>query len=124
MDKEKLDYIVKGLSKLPFVQAVILFGSQVKGNSRKDSDIDIAVLTKEINSSIEAKILGFSSEEFDISIFYKLPLIIQFRVIKDGKIIFIRDKDYYHDIKYEVIRRYLDFSYFINNFYRRVIKNV
>ena len=124
MNNEKLDYVIKGLSKLTFVKAVILFGSQVTGNARPDSDTDIAVLTKEIDNDKETQILGFSSEKFDISIFNKLPLIIQFRVIRDGKLVFCNDKKYFHNISYEVIRKYLDFSVFINNFYKKIIKNV
>lgn len=122
--QNNLDKVVGGLSSLAFVKAVILFGSRVNGNAREDSDIDIAVLTEKISRDQEAKILGFSSENFDISIFDCLPLIIQFRIIKNGNMIFCRDEDYYHEVKFNVIRKYLDFSVFINNFYKKVIKNV
>ena len=124
INQDNLDKIIKNISKLKFVEGIILFGSQVNGKTREDSDVDIAVITKKLTKNQEIKILGFSSGKFDISIFNKLPLIIQFRVINDGKILFMRSEEYYHQIKYEVIRRYLDFSFFINNFYRRVIKNV
>jgi len=116
--------IVQNLSKLPYVYAIIMFGSQVNGNKRKDSDVDIAILTKKINKNQEIKIFGYSSEVIDISIFNKLPLIIQFRVLKDGKILYCKDKNYLHEVKYQVIRKYLDFSSFINQFYGRVIKKV
>jgi len=123
--EKQLNYIAEGLSKLAFVNSVILFGSQVNGKAREDSDVDIAVITNsKINSNKEAKILGFSNERFDISLFDRLPLIVQFRVFRDGKIIFCRDKKYLHEIRYEVFRRYLDFSEFINKFYKRVIQNV
>jgi predicted nucleotidyltransferase len=122
--QNKLSYIIKGLSKLSFVSAIILFGSQINGNATKISDIDIAVITKNINEKQESKILGFSNEKFDISIFNKLPLVIQFRIIKNGKILYCKDKKLLHEITYNTIRKYLDFSIFINNFYKRVIKNV
>ena len=124
-NREKLNHAIKDLSKLPFVYAIILFGSQIKGNAREDSDIDIAVLTKKVlNEKEETNIFGFSSEKFDISLFHKLPLIIQFRIIRDGKVAFCRDEKYFHEIKFNTIRQYLDFSGFINNFYRKVIENV
>lgn len=119
-----LDKVIRGLSNLSFVKAIILFGSQVNGNAKQDSDTDIAVITKDISKNQETKILGFSGEKFDISIFNRLPLIIQFRIIKDGKIIYLRDEKYFHELKFNIIRKYLDFSYFINNFYNRIIKNV
>ena len=40
-----------------------------------------------MNKNNEAKILVFSSDRADISIFQKLPLIIQFRVLRDGKML-------------------------------------
>ncbi len=122
--QNNLDKVIEGLSNLSFVEAIMLFGSKINGNARKDSDIDIAVITKDISKNQEIKILGFSSEKFDISIFNRLPLIIQFRIIRDGKVIFCRNEDYYHEVKFNVIRKYLDFAVFINNFYRRIIKNV
>ena len=123
-NKEQLNYVLSKLSSLSFVGGIILFGSQINGKSRKDSDIDIAILTRNIDKNQEAKIMGFSSERVDILIFDKLPLVIKFRVIKEGKILFLKDEKLYHEIKYETIRKYLDFAGFINNFYRRVIKNV
>lgn len=124
---DNLNNIIKEMSQLSFIEGIILFGSQLNGNSRQDSDIDIAVLTnpnKSLTSSQESKILGFSNKKIDISIFNNLPLIIQFRIIREGKILFLRNERLFHDIKYPLIRKYLDFSVFINHFYRRVIKNV
>lgn len=122
--QNQLNYITKGLKKLPFVSAIILFGSQINGNATKDSDIDIAIITKNLTEKQKSQILGFSNEKFDISIFNKLPILIQFRIIRDGKILYCKDKKLLHEITYNVIRKYLDFSVFINNFYKRVIKNV
>lgn len=126
MDKEnqkKLEYIIEKLSELPYISCIFLFGSQLK-KPRQDSDIDIAVLTKKITSEQESEIRGYSNNLLDISIFSKLPLIIQFRILKEGKIIFCRDKEELHKIKVKTFIHYLDYSGFINNFYKGVIKNV
>ena len=120
----ELDNLVKEIAKLKFVSAIFLFGSQVNGRARKDSDIDVCVLTKNASRKQELQAQGFSNDKIDISIFSRLPLVIQFRVLKEGKLIFCKDEMYLHDTKYETFRRYLDYSYFIKNFYRRVIKNV
>jgi|SRR3989344_587925 len=122
---EKMSYIVDKLSRLKSVDSIFLFGSSVNGNVREDSDIDIAVLVKKGTSRAdELRIIGYGSDIFDISIFHRLPLIIQFRVLKEGRVLFCRDKKTICDVKVDVFRRYLDFSYFINGFYRRVLKNV
>ena len=123
-DSEKLDFIIGRMAKIKSVQAIILFGSQTRGKPRKDSDIDLAVIMKGNTRENELAAISLGNEKFDISIFNKLPLVLQFRVLKEGKVLFLRDKKIIYDKKVETFRRYLDFSHFINNFYRRVIKNV
>ncbi|MEK6843873.1 MAG: nucleotidyltransferase domain-containing protein [Nanoarchaeota archaeon] len=116
--------IINKIKKLKYVSCIFLFGSQINGKARKDSDIDIAILIKDASEKQILDVIGYSSPKIDISIFSKLPLIIQFRILKEGKIMFCRDERYLYDIKVDVFRKYLDYSYFINRFYKRVIKNV
>ena len=123
-DKKNLDFIVKKISKLKGVSAIFLFGSQSNGKSRRDSDIDLAILTKDISRKKELEIVGYGNEKMDISIFSDLPLIIQFRVLSEGKLLFCKNSKEIHDIKIKVFRDYLDYSVFINSFYKRVIQNV
>ena len=124
MNLQGIDSIIKEMSKYKFVSAIFLFGSQTNGRARGDSDFDIAVLTKNSTPNEEIKLMGFASDKVDVSIFHRMPLIIQFRILRDGKLIFLRNEEKLHDVKYEVFRRYLDYSAFINNFYARKIKNV
>ena len=72
----------------------------------------------------ELDIIGLGNELFDISIFSRLPQIIQFRVIRDGKILICKDKNFLNRTKVEVFRKYLAYSVFINSFYKRIIQNV
>src|SRR3989344_5888571 len=105
MEKEdaiKLKIITNGLAKLPFVKAVVLFGSQVNGKAREDSAMDLAVITGTMSKEQRIEILGCSSEKFDISLFSDLPLIIQFRVIKEGKVLFCRDKAFLHEVRFNI----------------------
>ena len=46
IDRIDLNYIVERLRKNKNVVAVYLFGSQITGRAREDSDADIAVITK------------------------------------------------------------------------------
>ena len=122
--QKKLKLVLKELSKLSFVDAVFLFGSYVNGKSRGDSDIDLAVLTKKVSRGKEIIIHSYGGEEIDISIFNRLPLIIQFRVLKEGKIVFCKDKKAVHAAKVAVFKQYWDFADLNNRFYRTTIKNV
>ena len=53
--------------------------------------------------------------------FHRLPLYIQFEVLKDGKILFLRDRNYFNRIKRRVIRNYLEMSEMYRRFERRVM---
>lgn len=122
--RKDIAHIVDEISKLKCVSCIFLFGSYVHGRLRKDSDIDIAVLTKNAKKNDELKIVGYSSDVFDISVFSRLPLQIQFRILQEGKVVFCRDEKSLYDIKVEVFKRYLDFSHFLRSFYTQVIENV
>src|SRR3989338_4416576 len=115
--------IIKQISEINNVTAIYLFGSQINGNARKDSDTDIAVIAKP-SEETDADILGFSNNEIDISLFHRLPLIIQFRILSKWKLVYCKDEKELHKIKVSTIRKYLDFQLFIERFYKQVIKNV
>src|SRR3989338_1867020 len=117
-----LNAVVANLKKLPYVQAIILFGSQARGTARQDSDIDIAVITREATEEQEWDIVE-KTDELDINTFSRLPLIIQFRVIKEGKILFIRNREVLEEVQLKTIRNFLDFEPFIERMCRSVIAN-
>ena len=126
MDKEtekRLNDIIKKISKIRSVSAIYLFGSQVNGRARGDSDIDIAVLTKGSKNEDDWNITSIGDEKFEIHVFNKLPLLIQFRVLSEGNLLFVRNKKHLHETRFRVIKYYLDFSDFINKFYVRAIEN-
>ncbi|MEK6847475.1 MAG: nucleotidyltransferase domain-containing protein [Nanoarchaeota archaeon] len=103
---------------------IYLFGSQVTGRAREDSDVDIAVILKNPNDKDESFVARFWSDKLDVHCFHKLPLLIQFRIFKYGKVLFVRDKKFLHMLKVNVLGYYLDFADYINDFYRRALKNV
>jgi predicted nucleotidyltransferase len=85
------------------------------------SDIDIAVITKKPNKKIEAEISSFSSNILDVVNFHRLPLYIQFEVLKHGQPIFIKDKKYFSKVKMEVLKEYLEMSYLYERMSKRVL---
>ncbi len=124
---EETDKIVKDLKRYPEVMAIILFGSHAKGKAKPISDIDIAVITKDSNKSLEteksleAEISSFSSNILDVVPFFRLPLYIQFEVFKYGETLFVRDEEYLMQVKRDVLREYLDISYLYERMSRRIL---
>lgn len=68
MDQEKVRQLVKEYSKLVvanmIVNKIILYGSYARGNARKDSDIDVAVVVP--RSSISKDIIADMAKLFKL----------------------------------------------------------
>jgi hypothetical protein len=60
------------------------------------------------------------SPSFDVVLFHRLPLHIQFEVLKYGKEIFCRDEKNLLEIKRRVLREYIEMS----DMYERIKKRV
>lgn len=114
-----IDDVIDIIKGYPEVIAVILYGSHAKGKAGPLSDIDIAVIIKDKN--IEAEIGSLSSNKLDVVPFHRLPLYIQFDVLRDGKILFCRDKKYLKKLKEKVMREYLEMSQMYRRFERRIM---
>ena len=119
--KREIEGIVEDLKRYSEVMVIILFGSYAKGKTKPISDIDIAVMLKDPDRFLEAEMSSFSSNILDVVPFSRLPLYIQFEVIKYGKILFMRDKKYFLEVKREVLREYLEMSYLYERMSRRIL---
>lgn len=103
-----------------------LFGSFVQGEIHKRSDIDLAILTAPNKKFIlddlldlEVKIaLALNTERFDLVILNNLSLILKFRIIFTGKLIYVSDDDLRSDFEEKVMQEYYDFQPRLNEFNR------
>lgn len=112
-----MEKLLKELKALKSVKAAILFGSYAKGRQRKDSDIDICVITdKEDDEALEC-----SSEKFDISLFYRLPLVVRYRVFKEGKVLFNKDDGLLTKLRFWTLKFYLDEKHWRDRFTKKVL---
>ncbi|MEM2135487.1 MAG: nucleotidyltransferase domain-containing protein [Candidatus Freyarchaeota archaeon] len=119
---EKLENLINQIKAYPKVVAIFLFGSHSKGTEKPLSDIDVAVVLKEPDAEIEAEIGSMYSEELDVVLFHRLPLHIQFEVLKYGREIYCRDEDFLLNIKRTVLRDYLETSWLYQRIARDVLK--
>lgn len=90
-----LDRVVARAQADPEVLAVILFGSQVRGDAGPRSDVDVClVLADGAATAAGHKRLDYLTlADVDLSIFQSLPLHIRSRVLKEGRVLFVRDED-------------------------------
>jgi len=93
------------------VLAIILFGSVARGQARPFSDIDLCVVTRpHVPESERSDLQSYGSRKIEVSIFDTLPLPVRFRVIREGKLVWCKDRLAVHRVMAETIRNYLDNS--------------
>ncbi len=71
---------------------VVLFGSHMEGGIRPNSDIDLAIISREKNIrknlKLQEKVLGKVPMKFDVRVFELLPIYIQSSIINNYQVIF------------------------------------
>ncbi len=113
--------IIKEIEKND-VYAIYLFGSRATGKARPASDIDICVIAKkDIPKEAREAILSNSSKKIDIVMFWDLPCTIRFRVLKEGKPLYVKDDLLLHRIKADTLKSYLDFQPMIRRHISRTL---
>jgi len=95
------------------VLAVMLYGSAARGEATAMSDLDVClVLTPQRRTSAQmsAQRLEYVQEfDLDVQVFQQLPLYIRQRVLRDGRVLFVRDEDQLYEVAYRTIQACADF---------------
>jgi len=120
LEKVIIERMRKSMSKYRQVRAVYLFGSTATGKTGKLSDIDIAVLLKEMPDAktllalkldLISEFSGvFGSDRIDFVLLNDAAPLVAFEVISKGQLVYGKRKDVaefeanvsmqYHDIRY------------------------
>ncbi len=122
--EQQIKKIVDIIKKDRDVVAIILFGSYLK-NKKYARDVDICVILegKKDAKKFFRKRMDYLSripDKFDIQIFQLLPLNVRIGVLREGKILYLRNKSEIYNIAYETIKDYALFE----NYYKDYINYV
>ncbi|MGC8979245.1 nucleotidyltransferase domain-containing protein [Caldisericum sp.] len=118
---QEIDALIEKIKEFPEVLGIILFGSCARNNTKKISDIEIAVIVRNPDKRIESEIGSMYSPKYDVVLFHRLPLHIQFEVLKSGKEVFCRDKASLFATKRKIIHEYIEMSDMYERIKRRVM---
>ena len=103
------------------VDVAYLFGSAARGDTGPLSDVDVALLlqpgvSREAAFDLRLRMMtalgrAFDADEIDVVVLNDAPLLLQHRVLRDGKVLFCRDV--LRRVRYEAraIAAYLDFQH-------------
>lgn len=83
------------LAKRKDILAILLFGSYIRGDESKRSDVDICIVApqcddKQLIREVYRN-LDVHKKKYDVRIFEALPLYIKIQIIEDNEVIFTRD---------------------------------
>lgn len=109
---KKLAPLIAAVKKDKDILAVMLFGSAARKEKHRDIDVALVLYPKKQSSlemsNILLRYVGIS-DAIDVSVFQQLPLYIQKRVLKEGKLLFTKDEDALYDVVFDSIRATEDF---------------
>ncbi len=63
-------YIVEALTNFPEIEKVVVFGSRAMGNNEKGSDVDMAVVGKNITPAMLVRLRSLLNEELPLPYFF------------------------------------------------------
>ena len=110
----------------PDVLAVLLFGSRARGDAAPSSDFDVClVLETEPRSDLDRaeKRLEYLAEgDLDVAVFQSLPLHIRSRVLKEGTVLYARDKDALYAVAIRTARAWEGFRHIHRQYLDEVLR--
>jgi predicted nucleotidyltransferase len=121
-----LEHLLEKARADPEVLAVMLFGSTARNEETAGSDVDVClVLTpSRYDPAVLAKkrldylLIG----DLDISIFHALPLYIRRRVLKEGRVEYVRDEDALYEVAYRSAQAYEDYKHLYQDYLEKVAR--
>ena len=123
------------IAKIYQIADIYLFGSQVAGLARKESDFDIGVRFKKGLPPAEkrGKIYGnlfsdlqdcFPKKKIDLVFIEEVLPHFQFKIVAEGELIYSKNLESAYVFKEKVINFYLDYKYFIDEYFQGVLESI
>lgn len=126
--KIELNKLIEKADQDEDILAVFLFGSSVRDKETSKSDVDIClIMNPETQAAYQKKLISSQKRLdylkdflFDIHIFQQLPLYIRKRILKEGKILFVRDEDMLYEIAFRTVQAYEDFKHIYQDYLKEI----
>lgn len=112
--KEEVEALLKQAAADEDVMAVVLFGSAARGELSRGSDIDICLVLRLKRWGIDElarKRFEYLHFDLDIKLFQQLPLYVRSRVLKEGKVLLVKDEDQLYEIAIRTAKEFEDFKH-------------
>lgn len=110
MMEPKAERVIEQAKTDDSILAVLLFGSRARREATERSDTDLClVLSPEKDTPderIRVRLAYLPDTGLDVRLFQQLPLAIRQRVLKDGVILYCRDRPRLYDLAYHTAKAF------------------
>ncbi len=108
-----MDELLAQAREDPDVLAVILYGSRARGDAGPRSDTDVCVVLRADygRDGLPGKTLAYLGFGADVRLFQSLPLPVRRRVLREGRVLFVRDEDALYDLAIRTAQAWEDFRH-------------
>lgn len=123
----QLERLIERVRQDPNVLAVLHFGSRARGEAGPGSDVDVCLVVTPRSQtdrlSLAQKRLEYlHGLDLDISIFQELPIYVRRRVLKEGRVLFVRDEDLLYEVAYRTAQAFEDFRHIYDSYLNQVAR--
>jgi len=119
IENKQISKIIEKAKKDEEVLAVALFGSYLTKKDYNDIDVCLFLDKKYSNLKLSNKKIDYAkevNENIDVQIFQQLPMYIRMRILKEGKIIFVKDMPSLYDLAFLTIKEYNLYEKYYENY--------
>jgi predicted nucleotidyltransferase len=115
MNETSLERLLGKAERDEAVLAVFLFGSAARGERTAESDVDVALVMGD--PSLDAVEVFRKRLEYmelpglDVHVFQQLPIYIRHRVLKEGRVLFVRNEDALYELAFRTVQAFEDFRH-------------
>jgi len=108
----------------PHVLAVILYGSHARGEERAGSDTDVCLALRPAfpKEELPAKAFAYLGFDLDVRLFQALPLPVRRRVLREGRVLYVRDEDALYDLAIHTAKEWEDFRHIYQDYLEAVAR--
>lgn len=108
-----LDRLVREAETDPAVLAVVLFGSAARSQAGAGSDLDVCLVLAAAHGAValERRLHYLGRYDLDVQVFQVLPLAMRSRILKEGRVLFVRDEDALYALARRTIAAFEDFRH-------------
>ena len=119
-------------ASLDEVVLAYLFGSHARGRAWKHSDVDVAVLLvghpdDDRCFDVRLEVIGgmmdiFQTDDVDVLVLNQAPPALRYAVLRDGILLFCRDRQAMIEFRVRAVNEYLDFKPILKRHERAILE--